>query len=306
MKGATGEVQWTVSPTASSAALPVPPAAPALGAHGYLTTFSAVPAPSISAGDLDAPGLPRDAYGRALLIAAIAMAADLLAPWVDRSDQPSMAPAQAGLPMLAVVVVLALAVAPLLRPSFRARPALAVLPVVVGGMFLSLSLATWGIVTYTALQMSRLPQQFAPDGTLVASPTIGPGVGLYLFILGSAVLIVTGYHLFLQAAWRAAPAVLERAPVAGVVAAMSAPPYAASAPYAAPDSEGAAYGADVAVPPSASGDSAAESRASGEGDKQSSVVLPGSASWHEAPPVPAYNRPSPLTGGWQRQPRTRR
>ena len=320
LKGAAGEVQWTVSTTASVPGVPVLPR----GSIGYTPPAPAQTAytPSIAAGDLDWPGFPRDAAGRTLLIAAVAMGADLLQPWVDQSGQ-HFAPAQVGLPMLAVVILLVLAVVPLAQPSFRVSPQLAVIPVIVGGMLLSVSLAAWGVVTYVSYQVSQQPQPTLPDGTpATQGPVLGPDAGMYLFMLGSVVLIVTGYHLFLKAARASAPAT---APSAGVALAPSPVPAgqpesgaatpvadmspispAAAVPAGEPSEAGESLMRPTAPATEAANNAAASSAVIDNGATESRVALPGSAAWHEAPKVPAYSRPSRLNGGWQRQPPTHR
>lgn len=323
-RGTTGELQWTVSPTSSMPAIPVPVGrgsiafVPKAGA-----TTPAIAAPSIGAGDLDTPGLPRDAYGRALLIAAVAMAVDLLAPWINVFGQ-RQAPAQLGVLMLPVIGVLALTVLPLVRPAFRARPVLAVMPVVVGGMLLSLSLTAWGIVTYVSLRISMQSQQIGPDGNPIQQPTYNPDVGMYLFILGSAVLIVCGYHVFLEAARRSAPGE-ERALTAALAAqralmvATDSSDAEADEPFAVLSEAGsrsevtlteqealsaADDAADAMVSDMAS-DTVGDTHGSGM-DGEQRVALPGSAAWHAAPKQPVYSRQTPLAGGWQRQPRPHR
>lgn len=317
-RGTTGELQWTVSPTSSMPAIPVPARRGSIAFVPEAATQPAITAPSIGAGDLDTPGFPRDMYGRALLIAAVAMAVDLLVPWVNVFGQ-RQAPAQLGVLMLPVIAVLVLAVVPLIKPAFRARPVLAVLPVVVGGMLLGLSLAAWGIVTYISVQISRQPQQFGPDGSLVQRPpTYGPDVGMYLFILGSAVLIVSGYHVFLEAARRLAPATdgalaaTVAARTRALVTATDSPSTAADEPFAAQRetearSEDSSTESETRTEPD---DTASEVVDNGAGDtagrgmeSEQHVALPGSAAWHEAPKQPVYTRPSRLAGGWQRPPR---
>lgn len=314
-----GEVQWTVSPTSSAAALPVPRGSIAYSFPAPTATSAvAVASPSIAAGDLDAAGFPRDTNGRVLLIAAVLMALDLLVPWIDQFGH-SVAPAQLGLPMLLVVAALAAAVVPLVRPAFRAQPSLAVIPVIVGSMLLSLSIVFWGIVSWTAFQAAQTPPDTLPDGTLAAqTPALGPDVGIYLFILGCFVLIVTGYHQFLEAARGSAPAGAVAVPLA-----VLPPPLAVVTPSASDKLPGAPGvlapdEADAAGAPAASGsasaiapaiekgEAATRSAAAGAGADTPRVALPGSAAWHEAPKQPAYSRPSPLGGGWQRQPRGRR
>lgn len=304
VRGATGEVQWTVSPTASSSAAPIPAPRNPLS-NLFESARLTARAPSIEAGDLDTPGFPRDAYGRALLIAAIAMAADLLVPWIDQFGT-RVAPAQLGLPILVVVAILALTLVPLLRPSFRARPSLAAIPVVAGGMLLSPTLVLWGLITYNAYQMSQQPQQFAPDGSVVQTPTIGPDVGVYLFILGSVVLIFTGYHLFLQAAQRTSSPLAARPPATLVTLDSAATAQVSVA--AAPDSADAAHTSEKSADPAAEpiGAMGQHRQESETSEHEPRVALPGSAAWHEAPQLPVYTRPSSLNGGWQRQPRTRR
>lgn len=290
-----------MSPTESSSGLPVPASAGSL-AGVFTAARLTLPAATIGPGELDTPGFPRDAYGRALLVTCVAMAADLLVPWIDQSGQQSISPTRAGLPILAVAAVLGLAMVPLIRPSFRARPPLAAVPIVVGGMFLSLSLVTWGLVTYISIQMSLQQQRFASDGSAIRSgpPVISPGVGIYLFILGSVVLIVSGYQVFLQTARRSAP------PQPATITAPE--PLAAMPPTTTPERLAEPPASDTAASPQDAPAQAQEaalpaSTDGGDAGIAPRVVLPGSASWHEEPKLPAYSRPSPLGGGWSRQPR---
>src|SRR5579863_6165669 len=65
-------LEHAAPPVPVSIPVPIPAPVPPLAAG-----------PSIGSGDLDQPGFPRDALGRSLIFTVLAMAADLLAPWVN-------------------------------------------------------------------------------------------------------------------------------------------------------------------------------------------------------------------------------
>src|SRR5258708_6570904 len=118
-------------PSAASAPqLATPPFTFALAAPAATSAAPSI-GPSIARGDLDAPGLPRDAAGRALLITVLTLLLDLLAPWINLYGT-RWAPAQAGTPIFVVVVLLGLALTPLTRPALRKSPLAAAAPLAGG------------------------------------------------------------------------------------------------------------------------------------------------------------------------------
>src|SRR5262245_9991655 len=66
----------------AEAALSAPAGAARQGSAGSAAVNPTEVGPSITAGGLDTPGLPRDALGRLVLIVSVALAADQLLPWV--------------------------------------------------------------------------------------------------------------------------------------------------------------------------------------------------------------------------------
>lgn len=255
-----------------------------------------------------ATGLPRDAAGRLLLLTVVALAADLLAPWsVVYGQQKTMA--GDGSAALALLALFALAALPLIRPDYRTRPLFAVAPLAIGAFCLGAGVFYWALlgrenaaaITPPPVNESVLGQQVHSSPALPQSPIV-PGLGLYLFLIGGAVLAFVGYHLFLQAALASArttaalalqPASLRRVPVTDVTAIPVPAPVALPSPQAPASAAQPATVAPAAVPTTSGGSGA--------------VVLPGSAAWNEAPKLPTYTRPSQLgSGGRSRQAGMRR
>ncbi len=284
------------------------------GAHALaLAAAPTTPAgPSIASGDLDQPGFPRDALGRSLIFTLLAMAADLLAPWVNLNGN-RIAPSSLGLLPVVGVVWLSLAVLPLLRPSLRATPLYAAAPLVVGATSLGLAAAVWMRVT---LFGSQTVVDSADGASLQSLGTSSSAdVGLYLFLAGAVVLIIAGYQIFLAAAHAQAIAELraEGSPPASERAAQGA---TVPVPRAASDGQwpspiptvlaldGAAVAASSSsrplppppLPPSPTLPEASPSA----GAAQPGVALPGSAAWNQAPHTPDFQRPSPVQG-WRRR-----
>ena len=252
-------------------------------------TQPAMEGPSITNGDLDSPGLPRDATGRALLIAVVAMAADLLAPWINFYGQ-HLSPAMVGAPALLIVALLALAALPLMRPSWRKRTEYAAVPIVIGGICFGAALVVWIVVTIAGSQRQSPTesQLLLPSNLLVAAD-----VGLYLFAFGAGVLVFAGYQLFLAAASARAA---TRTPL------VSALLLAAGTAEATDEaSTSSAVPTPLALPTPAAGDVALASN--GDAQPASSnghVPLPGTAAWDAAPAPQTYTRPISLNG-WRRQ-----
>ena len=192
----TGETQFAdstlpvFSPTASYPRYTVPtmvPAIPAGGAAG-------------ARGALDKPGLPSDTYGRAALVTAIAMAVDLLLPWVVMSGTHRSL-ASVGAPALLVLLTLGAAALPLFNSAWRRKPVYAVLPMIAGSLSVGGVCTLWVVLTYLSYQISVVGAAVSSGAVPASTPpsSFFPDVGIYLFLLGGGVLIFTGYHVFLAA-----------------------------------------------------------------------------------------------------------
>lgn len=337
--GTAGEVSYAISPTASGNALPMPPAAALYKPPALASATSAPASPSITRGDLDGMGIPRDAHGRAVLVTIIAMAVDLLAPWVV-TNQTHHAAAAIGAPALVALPILGAALLPLVSPALRKTPTYAALPMIIGGLCVGAAGAFWALLTYLSYDYSIASALLPPSPTFV----IGPDVGVYLFMLGGAVLIFTGYPVFLSAAagvspGSAAPMTATPAPTLAAPVTIplppppAMPPYlqaqigatsqpaptfgATSDPYGRPSLPLASYTpppapaisdgtGGVSLPGGDSTERGHEDDASATAQNGAlHIPLPGSVEWNKAPEQPGYVRPS-LGGGWQRGGRVRR
>jgi hypothetical protein len=256
---------------------PVAAARPAAGA-APLARPSAPTAHRVSSPET---GLPRDTPGRLLLLTALAMLADLLLPWSVMYGE-HLPLARLGPLAVALAALIAVAGAPLVGKEYRLNTKVAVLPLVIGAFCVGLGLTYWLFLVRENSQALAV----APGGSVdVASgPLISADIGLYLFIVGAGVLAVIGYQLFLAAA-RASVAVPAAA------AARSAAATAPAAPVTVREAVGAQPAPVAAAAPPAS--------ATQDGQR-SSVILPGSAAWHEAPEVRTHVRPAAHLNGWRR------
>ena len=281
----------------------------------------AVPAgPSIGSGDLDQSGFPRDALGRSLIFTVLAMAADLLAPWINL-DGNRIAPSSLGLLPVLGLVWLALAVLPLLRPPLRATPLYAVAPLVVGATSLGVAVAVWMRVTLLASQ-STVESSRDPTIQSFGSTGNSADVGLYLFLAGAVVLIIAGYQIFLAAARAEMRAELraempQRAPAhelspGGMVPSarraasdgrwVTPSPASAAAATTLDGGAAAAIGPHVLPPPLHPAPALPDALGAPGGVPvaQAGVALPGSAAWNQTPHSPDFQRPSPIQG-WRRR-----
>lgn len=325
--GHGGEVRAAPAPadvleqveTTGSHSMPPPRAAPPALSSAPL----AAPRPSISSGDLDHTGFPRDALGRALIFIVLAMAADLLAPWVNLGGS-RVAPSSLGLLPLLALAWLSLAVLPLLHPSLRSTPLYAVAPLVVGATCLGLGAAVWARVTLLDTQTTANSGFYSlPPGDTTASSVAytslhpltttsnSADVGLYLFLAGAIVLIVAGYQMFLAAAHAQARAELrtETTPPPTQLAVLPGMP-APAAPRAARNGhsalDGVAAGAGsvsrpLPLPPPPTTPSAPQAPQAAP-DGRRGVALPGSPAWNQTPTTPDFQRPSPSLGWRQHGP----
>jgi ribosomal protein L40E len=161
------------------------------------STRPALASVRIRAGDLDEPGLPQDATGRALLIVILALAADLFLPWSVVFGQHQTLPIGSG---VAIACLLGLAALPLLHPRLRRYTATAAFPLVVGGMCLGIGIAFWANLGTTAAFVSFDCTGSCSPSVLPAESSAGPDFGLVAFLIGAVLVVVIGYHLFLGSA----------------------------------------------------------------------------------------------------------
>ncbi len=258
------------------------------------------PAPSIYAGQLDTPGLPRDAIGRALLITVLAMMLDLLAPWINQLGR-RIAPADVGAPILLAVIALAAALLPLSRTSLRRQPPVAMLPIVIGSVAFGATGLVWLSLAITSLSGSQTATTVdVSAGTSVVLAPVAD-FGLYLFLFGAGILVYTGYQMFLAAARSG----------------LNATTTDVSAPALTPEQRGLLLGDGAEVLDSTDGDLPARTAAQetstpiaatpqpapqpaiSASAAPNGLALPGMASWSNTPPPPPGARPS-STSGWRR------
>ena len=155
----------------------LPAGTPAAPAHP-----SSQNAPAVKyVGECGTTGLPRDLPGRFVLGIALGMAADLLLPWVSVNGQ-NVTPASIGAPVIVVVALLAAATLPVFTTSLRQHPVWSALPLMVGAFCAGIAGSVW-------LLLAPLAQIFAVSfGSDPSNLALSPQGGLYLFLLGSAVL----------------------------------------------------------------------------------------------------------------------
>lgn len=238
-------------------------------------------------GELGTAGLPRDLPGRFVLGIALGMAADLLLPWVS-VNSVNVTPASIGAPVIVVVALLAAATLPVFTTSLRQHPVWSALPLMVGAFCAGIAGSVW-------LLLAPLAQIFAVSfGSDPSNLALSPQGGLYLFLLGSAVLLISGQRMLadmhesqLADARRDAIHALQaqhanpvRAAMPAVVAAQPYNPWQASQVIPATPAEAPAIASTPATPA-----------------VPVAPVLPGSDAWRQAPAAPTPVRPSP-GGGW--------
>lgn len=149
-------------------------------------------APSVKyVGDLGVSGptgLPRDLPGRFVLGVSLGMAADLLLPWVNINNT-YVTPASIGAPVVVVVALLAAAVLPVFTTSLRQHHVWSALPLMVGAFCAGIAGAVWLVLVPLA---QIVAVSFGSDSSILV---LSPEAGLYLFLLGSAVLLVSGQRM---------------------------------------------------------------------------------------------------------------
>lgn len=246
--------------------------------------------------EVAATGLPRDLPGRFVLGVSLGMAADLLLPWVSVNGV-NVTPASLGAPVIVVVALLAAAMLPVFTTSLRQHPVWSALPLIIGALCAGIVGSVWLLL---APLTQILAQSYNSDPSILA---ISPQGGLYLFIIGSAVLLVSGQRMLAamqeaqiadarRDAIRAAQArqIALAGPRAPVPAIPAVPTNAVATASATPQT------ATLAAAPSHNAPEEALATQSAQ-NAPAAPVLPGTAAWHQAPSAPTPVRPAP-GGGW--------
>lgn len=273
---------------------------PAGKAGGSLTSeataTSATPAhtnaPTVKyVGEVGPTGLPRDLPGRFVLGISLGLAADLLLPWVSVNGT-NVTPASIGAPVIVVVALLAAAALPVFTISLRQHPVWSGLPLIVGAFCAGIAGSVWLLLAPLA---QIFAQSFGSDPTNLA---LSPQGGLYLFLIGSAALLVSGQRM-LAATHEAQLADIRRDAARALQSRQATPTRPAPAPTAS--SSAASHSAVVANPSGqaaqAAGQGAGQEAAPAAQSTSATPVLPGSDAWHQAPAAPTPMR-STIGGGW--------
>lgn len=282
------------------------------GSHTAAARARATPPPTSQhtptvkyVGDVSATGLPRDLPGRFVLGISLGMAADLLLPWVSVNGQ-NVTPANLGAPVIVVVALLAAAILPVFTVSLRQHPIWSALPLIIGAFCAGIAGSVW-------LLLAPLTQIFAQSfGSDPSNLLLSPQGGLYLFLIGSGVLLVSGQKMLaamhetqLADARRDAVRAITQSRQASSAHTGSPSPTAATAPAPTRTLPAATASAQPAIPaPAPAGASASattEEAASTRPTDGAPVapILPGTDAWHQAPAAPASVRPA-LGGGWSK------
>lgn len=251
-------------------------------------------------GEVSATGLPRDLPGRFVLGVSLGMAADLLLPWVSVNGN-NVTPANLGAPVIVVVALLAAAILPVFTVSLRQHPIWSALPLIIGAFCAGIAGSVW-------LLLAPLTQIFAQSfGSDPSNLLLSPQGGLYLFIIGSGVLLVSGQKM-LAAMHESQVADARRDAVRALSLSRQAASVRSGPPVPAPGTvpASALTAANTATPQPAtpahaSGSTTPEEAAPIRPAPGAPVapVLPGTDAWHQAPAAPTSVRPA-LGGGWQK------
>lgn len=264
------------------------------------TTGAAAPPSQTTAaaryvGDLGTTGLPRDLSGRFVLGISLGLAADLLLPWVSVNNV-NVTPASIGTPVVVVMALLAAATLPVFTTSLRQHPVWSALPLIMGAFCAGIAGSVW-------LLLAPLAQIFAVSfGSDPSNLALSPQTGLYLFLLGSAVLLVSGQRMLaathasqLTETRRDAIRSLQSRQASAVVPATLAIPRPTAFDT---DSAYPPVARQAEVPISSSPAETPVAPASPAAPNAPVVpVLPGSDAWHQATAAPSPLRPAP-GGGW--------
>lgn len=238
-------------------------------------------------GDVGPTGLPRDLAGRFVLGISLGLAADLLLPWVSVNGV-NVTPASIGAPVIVVVALLAAATLPVFTISLRQHPVWSGLPMIVGAFCAGIAGSVWLLLAPLA---QIFAQSFGSDPTNLA---LSPQGGLYLFLIGSAVLLVSGERM-LTATHEAQISDLRREFTRALQSRQATPARPApTANYAPVPASAPSISAD---PQHAAGTNPAGQLAPAAPATPVAPVLPGSDAWHQAPAAPTPVRQA-SGGGW--------
>jgi hypothetical protein len=251
-------------------------------------------------GEVSTTGLPRDLPGRFVLGISLGLAADLLLPWVSVNGQ-NVTPASLGAPVIVVVALLAAAILPVFTVSLRQHPIWSALPLIIGAFCAGIAGSVW-------LLLAPLTQIFAQSfGSDPSNLLLSPQGGLYLFIIGSGVLLVSGQKM-LAAMHESQLTDARRDAVRALSLSRQAASVRSGAPAPAPVPASALIATNTAAaqpatpaPANASGSATPEEAAPIRPALGAPVapVLPGTDAWHQAPAAPTSVRPA-FGGGWQK------
>lgn len=249
-------------------------------------------------GEVSATGLPRDLPGRFVLGVSLGMAADLLLPWVSVNGA-NVTPASLGAPVIVVVALLAAAILPVFTVSLRQHPIWSALPLIIGAFCAGIAGSVW-------LLLAPLTQIFAQSfGSDPSNLLLSPQGGLYLFIIGSGVLLVSGQKM-LAAMHESQLADARRDTVRALSLSRQAASVRSGPPAPTPISTPALRAANSvpaqpATPAPANGSGSATSEVAAPIQPTTGTpvapVLPGTDAWHQAPAAPTSVRPA-LGGSW--------
>jgi hypothetical protein len=226
------------------------------------------------------------------------MAADLLLPWISVNGN-NVTPASLGAPVIVVVALLAAAILPVFTVSLRQHPIWSALPLIIGAFCAGIAGSVW-------LLLAPLTQIFAQSfGSDPSNLLLSPQGGLYLFIIGSGVLLVSGQKM-LAAMHETQLSEARRDTVRALSLSRQAASVRSGAPAPTPIPTPALTAASTATaqpatPAGASGSATSEEAAPIRPALGAPVapILPGTDAWHQAPAAPTSVRPA-FGGGWQK------
>jgi hypothetical protein len=124
------------------------------------------------------------------------MGLDVLAPWVLVGGQ-HVSIIRIGSPVLVLLAGLLLPMVAV-RPTFRKRPLWAVLPLVLGSLCLGGALGVLVLLSWLAPRVSLIGANSTSTPSTL-TPAYSADIGLYLFLAGAALLMVSGYQFFVTA-----------------------------------------------------------------------------------------------------------
>jgi hypothetical protein len=238
-------------------------------------------------GEVGPAGLPRDLPGRFALGISLGLAADLLLPWVSVNGT-NVTPTSIGAPVIVVVALLAAATLPVFTTSLRQHPVWSGLPLIIGAFCAGIAGSVWLLLAPLA---QIFAQSFGSDPTNLA---LSPQGGLYLFLIGSAALLVSGQRML--AAMHEAQIADTRRDAARALQLRQATP-ARPGPAPTASISDTPHNAVVANPPGQGAQGAGQGAAPTAQPTPATPVLPGSDAWHQAPAAPTPVR-STIGGGW--------